>query len=146
MILGLLGNKIGMTQIFNLHGEVIPITIIKCGPCFITQIILKEKSGYDAIQLGYIEVFNDKKLTNPEKGHFIKNNLPLYYYLKEYKTSLNTTFTLGQKLDVNLFKIGEKLSIQGISIGKGYAGNIKKIIFHEVQCHTVQNIIDYKDL
>lgn len=126
MSIGLLGNKIGMTQIFNIKGELVPITIIKCGPCFITQIILKEKSGYNAIQLGYIEVSNSKKLTNPEKGHFIKNNLPFYYYLKEYKTPLNTNFNLGQKLTVDLFKIGEKINIQGLSIGKGYAGNIKK--------------------
>lgn len=126
MSLGLLGNKIGMTQIFNIKGEVVPITIIKCGPCFITQILLKEKCGYNAIQLGYIEVSNSNKLTNPEKGHFIKNNLPLYYYLKEYKTPRNINLKLGQKITLDLFKIGEKINIKGLSIGKGYSGNIKK--------------------
>ena len=126
MSLGLLGNKIGMTQIFNIKGEVIPITIIKCGPCFITQILLKEKCGYNAIQLGYIEVSNSNKLTNPEKGHFIKNNLPLYYYLKEYKTPRNPNLKLGQKITLDLFKMGEKINIKGLSIGKGYTGNIKK--------------------
>ena len=126
MSLGLLGNKIGMTQIFNIKGEVVPITIIKCGPCFITQMLFKEKCGYNAIQLGYIEVTNSKKITNPEKGHFLKNNLSFYYYLKEYKTNINSNFKLGQKITLDIFKVGEKINIKGLSIGKGYTGNIKK--------------------
>ena len=126
MSLGLLGNKLGMTQIFNIKSEIIPITIIKSGPCFITQILDKKKCGYNAIQLGYKQIFNSKKLTNPEKGHLIKNNLPFFFYLKEYRTLINTTFKLGQKISIDLFKIGEKINIKALSIGKGYAGNIKK--------------------
>lgn len=126
MSLGLLGKKIGMTQIFNQKGEIIPTTIIKCGPCFITQILSEEKSGYNAIQLGYEEIFNSKKLTNPQKGHFNKNNLSFYYYLKEYKINEINMFKLGQKLTLDLFKLGEKINVKSLSIGKGYAGNIKK--------------------
>ena len=115
-----------MSQIFNLKGERIPVTIIKSGPCFVTQILNKENVGYNAVQLGYIKVTKTKKLTKPQLGHFTKNNLPAFYYLKEYKTDLITSFTLGQEITVNIFKIGDKISVTGLSIGKGNCGNIKR--------------------
>lgn len=125
MSLGILGNKIGMTQVFNKKGEVIPVTIIKGGPCYITQIKSTETCGYNAIQLGYLES-PAKKLTKPELGHLSKNNLGSFKYLKEYKTETPLNYTIGEKFDVNLFTIGDFINISGLSIGKGNCGNIKK--------------------
>jgi large subunit ribosomal protein L3 len=125
--LGLLGNKIGMTQIFDKKGEVIPVTIIKVGPCVITQIKSDENCGYNAIQLGYIEIkATARSLTKPRLGHFEKVNLPPYHYLREYRLSEVKEYQLGQKLNVEMFKIGDYLSVTGLTIGKGNAGNIKK--------------------
>jgi large subunit ribosomal protein L3 len=123
--LGLLGKKIGMTQVFDKKGNVIPVTVIKTGPCFITQIKSKTNEGYNAIQLGYIEIFKEKKLTKPERGHLIKKNLPLFKYLKEFRLNNLIEYKIGQKIDLNLFKIGELINISGFTIGKGNTGNIK---------------------
>jgi large subunit ribosomal protein L3 len=126
--LGILGNKIGMTQIFTPKGEIIPVTIIKGGPCYVTQIKSKINCGYDAIQLGYLEVSsNSKILTKPQLGHFSKQNLPPYRYLKEYKAiQEGDNFELGQKFSVEMFKVGEHVNVTGFTIGKGFTGNIKR--------------------
>jgi large subunit ribosomal protein L3 len=138
--IGLLGNKIGMTQIFDLKGNVIPVTVIKCGPCYITQIKSESICGYNAIQLGYLELeANTKKLTKPELGHFSKVNLSPFRYLKEYPLSISSSsaaanvpevnlenYTIGQQLTVNMFNIGEYINITGLTIGKGNLGNIKR--------------------
>jgi large subunit ribosomal protein L3 len=124
--LGLLGNKIGMTQIFDKKGNVIPVTIIKVGPCFLTQIKSKENSGYDAIQIGYLEISSESKvLTKPQLGHFKKSNLPPFRYLKEYKTN-EKNLEIGQKFTVDMFQIGQEVNISGFTIGKGNTGNIKE--------------------
>jgi len=124
---GILGNKIGMTQIFTEKGDRIPVTIIKGGPCFVTQIKSDEKCGYNAVQLGYVEISpNSKKLTKPEFGHFNKVFLPPYQYLKEYKIEKNSTYTIGEKIDLTLFKIGDFVNITGFTIGKGFTGNVKR--------------------
>jgi large subunit ribosomal protein L3 len=125
--IGILGNKIGMTQIFDPKGEIIPVTIIKGGPCYITQIKSTENCGYNSLQLGYVEVNpNLKSLTKPELGHFSKVNLPPYRYLKEYKTEEISNYTIGQKFTVEIFTVGEKINVTGFTIGKGNAGNIKQ--------------------
>ena len=127
MSVGILGNKIGMTQIFTEKGDRIPVTIIKGGPCFVTQIKSDEKCGYNAVQLGYVEISpNSKKLTKPEFGHFNKVFLPPYRYLKEYKIEKNSTYTIGEKIDLTLFKIGDFVNITGFTIGKGFTGNVKR--------------------
>ena len=127
MSIGILGNKIGMTQIFDKKGEIIPVTIIKGGPCYITQIKSTENCGYNSLQLGYLEINpNLKSLTKPRLGHFSKVNLPPYRYLKEYKTEETNNYTLGQKFTVEIFTIGEKINVTGFTIGKGNAGNIKQ--------------------
>jgi large subunit ribosomal protein L3 len=124
--LGLLGNKIGMTQVFDKKGNVIPVTIIKVGPCYVTQIKSKENSGYNAIQLGYVELSeNSKVLTKPELGHFTTKNLPPFRYLKEYPTS-EENYTVGHKVTVELFKVGQEVNVSGLTIGKGNTGNIKQ--------------------
>lgn len=128
MTLGLLGNKIGMTQIFDKKGNIIPVTIIKSGPCYITQIKSEDNCGYNAIQVGYIEIAkNFKTLTKPELGHFNKVNLAPFRYLKEYKFEpKETNYVIGEKYGVEIFKIGEEVNISGLTIGKGNTGNIKQ--------------------
>lgn len=131
MSLGILGNKIGMTQIFDTKGNVIPVTIIKGGPCVVTQIKSIENAGYNAVQLGYLEISaNAKTLTKPKLGHFNKVNLPPFKYLKEYKTTETQSFEIGQKFTVELFKVGEKVNITGFTIGKGNSGNVKRNNFN----------------
>jgi large subunit ribosomal protein L3 len=126
--LGILGNKIGMTQVFTPKGEIIPVTIIKGGPCYVTQIKSKENCGYEAIQLGYSEVpSNSKILTKPQLGHFSKQNLLPYRYLKEYKPEIgNDNYEIGQKFSVEMFEVGQYVNITGLTIGKGFTGNIKR--------------------
>ena len=125
MTLGLLGNKIGMTQIFDKTGNIIPVTIIKGGPCYITQIKSEENSGYKAIQLGYLEILKRRILTKPELGHFNKISLPPFRYLKEFRTD-EKIYQIGQELTVNMFQVGEMIHISGLTTGKGNTGNIKE--------------------
>ncbi len=126
MSVGILGNKIGMTQVFDTKGNVIPVTIIKGGPCYVTQIKSQENCGYNAIQIGYLEISaNSRNLTKPNLGHFNKANLPPFRYLKEYKLSEFGTYEIGQKFGVEIFEIGQSVNITGLTIGKGTVGNIK---------------------
>jgi large subunit ribosomal protein L3 len=146
--LGILGNKVGMTQIFDEKGNVIPVTIIKSGPCVITQIKSSINCGYNAIQIGYVQIAaNHKSLTKPKLGHFNKVNLAPYRYLKEYKIDNQENYEIGQKLSVDIFKTGEFISVTGLTIGKGNAGNIKKNHFvrgamtHGSKHHRLQGSI-----
>ena len=121
----ILGNKIGMTQIFAENGDAIPVTIIKVGPCMVTQIKAIATHGYHAIQIGYQPV-NKNKLNKPELGHLQKINALPFKYLKEFRVSNNHNFSLGQTLDVHNFSQGQFIDITGDSIGKGFAGNQKR--------------------
>lgn len=125
MVAGLLGNKIGMTQIFDEFGNIIPVTILKVGPCVVTQIKTKEKDGYNSIQLGYGNV-SPKSLTQPELGHLQKSNIQPLKYLKEFKVQENDNFQIGQVLNVNSFVPGQLVNIRGKSIGKGFSGLQKR--------------------
>jgi large subunit ribosomal protein L3 len=124
-VLGILGNKVGMTQIFTENGDANPVTVIKVGPCTVTQIKSIESHGYNAIQIGY-QVVPKRKLNKPELGHLEKvNALPLKY-LKEYNVSNTEDFTIGQTIDVGTFTEGQFVDISGKSIGKGFTGNMKR--------------------
>lgn len=125
MNVGLLGNKIGMTQIFDESGNIIPVTILKVGPCVITQVKTKAKDGYDAIQLGYGTV-SSTSLTQPELGHFQKSKIQPLKYLKEFPVSEGDQYQLGQILNVESFSPGQLINIQGKSIGKGFSGLQKR--------------------
>jgi len=125
VVTGLLGNKIGMTQIFDELGNIIPVTILKVGPCIVTQIKTKEKNGYNSIQLGYGNVSN-KSITQPELGHLQKSDIQPLKYLKEFKVDGNHNFQTGQVLTVNSFTTGQLVNIQGKSIGKGFSGLQKR--------------------
>lgn len=128
MSVGLLGNKIGMTQIFDESGNIIPVTILKVGPCIVTQVKTKSKDGYDSIQVGYGNV-SAKSLTQPELGHLQKSDIQPLRYLKEFRVNEENEFNLGQVLDVNSFLPGQLVNIQGKNIGKGFSGLQKRYNF-----------------
>jgi len=126
MSLGLLGNKIGMTQIFDEFGNIIPVTILKVGPCIVTQIKTVLKDGYDSIQIGYGKTIN-KSLTQPELGHLQKSNIEPLKYLKEFRVNKDVeNFEIGQILNVDSFSIDQLVNIRGKSIGKGFSGLQKR--------------------
>jgi large subunit ribosomal protein L3 len=126
MSIGLLGNKIGMTQVFDNSGNIIPVTILKVGPCTITQIKAKEKDGYDSIQIGYGETSN-KSLSQPQLGHLQKSNIKPLKYLKEFRITNETeNFQIGQVLNVESFFLNQLVTVQGKSIGKGFSGLQKR--------------------
>ena len=123
---GLMGNKIGMTQIFDESGNIIPVTILKVGPCIVTQIKTTLKHGYNAIQVGYGSI-SSKSLTQPELGHLQNSKIQPLKYLKEFRlTNLNEEYQIGQVLNVNSFTIGQYVNIQGKTIGKGFSGLQKR--------------------
>jgi len=124
MVLGLLGNKIGMTHIFDTDGNVIPVTIIRVGPCYVTQVKTKETDGYSAVQLGYHEI-SKKHCKNPQASHFEKLGIPLLRYCKEYRDD-SLSYDLGQQVTCEMFQIGQKVCVTAKSIGKGFAGNQKR--------------------
>ncbi len=131
MSVGILGNKIGMTQVFGKEGAVIPVSVIKIGPCFITDIKSKEKCGYDAIQIGYSEVVkNSKKINKAYLTYFQKQNLPIFKYLKEFRVNETSSYKIGEEINLTNFEIGKKVKVSGLTIGKGNTGNIKKHGFH----------------
>ena len=125
MAIGLLGNKIGMTQIFDESGNIIPVTILKVGPCIVTQIKTKSKDGYNSIQIGYGNISN-KLLNQPELGHLEKSNIQPLKYLKEFKISEQDEFKIGQVLNVESFLPGQFVNIKGKTIGKGFSGLQKR--------------------
>ena len=128
MDVGLLGNKIGMTQIFDESGNIIPVTILKVGPCLVTQIKTKAKNGYDSIQIGYGNIAS-KALTQPELGHLQKSNIQPLKYLKEFRVDNPEDYQVGQILTVNSFNSGQLIDIKGKSSGKGFSGLQKRYNF-----------------
>jgi len=123
MLKGLIGKKIGMTQIFDEQGVAQPVTIIEAGPCFVTQIRDPKKDGYSAIQLGYGEV-HPKRLTGGELGHLNKKDLPPMRFLREFRSK--EAANVGDKLTVEVFTVGERVDVVGTSKGKGFAGAVKR--------------------
>ena len=128
MSLGLLGNKIGMTQIFDESGNIIPVTILKVGPCIITQVKTTLNDGYNAIQVGYGNV-STKSLTQPQLGHLQKSNIQPLKYLKEFRVDDPADFNVGQVLNVESFVAGQLINVTGKSIGKGFSGLQKRYNF-----------------
>ena len=129
MVVGLLGNKIGMTQIFDESGNIIPVTILKVGPCIITQVKTVLKDGYNSIQVGYGNV-SSKALTQPKLGHLQKSNIQPLKYLKEFRlTEIDEEFKVGQILKVDGLTPGQLVNIRGKSIGKGFSGLQKRYNF-----------------
>ncbi|MBC8447814.1 MAG: 50S ribosomal protein L3 [Chloroflexi bacterium] len=122
---GILGRKVGMTQIFDDRGEVIPVTVIEAGPCFVTQVKTEERDGYGAIQLGFEET-KPQRLTRGQLEHLRKNHLPPLRILREIRVAGIEDYAEGQKITVNIFDEGELVDVTGTSKGRGFAGGIKR--------------------
>ncbi|MBD2603083.1 50S ribosomal protein L3 [Scytonema hofmannii FACHB-248] len=125
MSVGILGTKLGMTQIFDEAGVSIPITIVQAGPCTVTQVKTKQTDGYSAIQVGYREV-KPKALNKPLLGHLAKSEAPALRHLREYHIENASEYSLGQQITADIFSAGQIVDISGKSIGRGFAGNQKR--------------------
>ena len=121
----LLGKKVGMTQIFDEEGKVIPVTVIEATPCTVTQIKTVEQDGYQAVQLGFGDV-KERKVNKPELGHFKKNGLTPKKYLREFRLDSIEGMNVGDELKADVFAAGDRVDIQGTSKGKGFQGVIKR--------------------
>ena len=122
---GLIGKKLGMTQIFDEQGKVIPVTVIEAGPCVVAQVKTVETDGYNAIQLGFGDV-KESKINKPEKGHFAKSKLTPKKHLREFRLDSVENISVGDELKADTFTAGDQLDIQGTSKGKGFQGVIKR--------------------
>ncbi len=125
---GIIGKKLGMTQVFDADGKVTPVTVILAGPCFVTQIRSAEREGYSAVQLGFEEVAPEK-LTGGARGHLQRRNLPAMRYLREFRVK-DIDVQEGQRLTVEVFTKGDRVDVVGTSKGRGFAGTIKRHHFH----------------
>jgi len=125
MTKAIIGRKVGMTQVFDEKGKVIPVTVIEAGPCVIVQVKSVETDGYNAIQLGFGEI-KESKANKPIKGHFAKTKLTLKKYLREFRVDSIEEIKVGDELKADTFVKGDKVDIQGISKGKGFQGVIKR--------------------
>jgi len=122
---GLIGRKLGMSNVFNSLGELVPVTVIQAGPCKVVSVRTKEKDGYEALQLGFGEK-KEKKVTKPVSGQFKKNNLSPSLVLKEFKFSSVNEFKIGDEVKADLFKEGEKIKVRAKSKGKGFQGVMRR--------------------
>ena len=125
MSIGILGTKLGMTQIFDETGKAIPVTVVQAGPCTVTQIKTKQTDGYTAIQVGFKEV-KPKALSKPELGHLAKSSAPALRHLHEYRLDNPSEYTLGQQITADIFNSGQIVDVSGNSIGRGFAGYQKR--------------------
>jgi large subunit ribosomal protein L3 len=127
MLKGLIGKKIGMTQIFDDNGAAVPVTLIEAGPCYVTQVRTIENDHYSAVQLGFTET-KPKRLTGGQLGHLKRNDLPPLRFLREFRTK-ETDINEGDQVTVDIFDVGEHVDITGTSKGKGFAGVVKRYGF-----------------
>jgi len=125
MTLGVIGEKLGMTQIFDKDGLSIPVTVIKVDPLTVTQVKTPDNDGYSAIQVGTVPA-KKKHITRAELKHLEKNNLPLYRHLQEFRVDNAGEFSVGQTIDLSILKEGDKVDVTGKSIGKGFQGTVKR--------------------
>jgi len=121
----IIGKKVGMTQIFDEKGLVIPVTVIEAGPCVVAQVKTIETDGYNAVQLGFGDV-KDKHINRPEKGHFAKAKLTAKKHLREFRTLDVTSVKVGDEVKADVFVAGDKIDVQGTTKGKGFQGVIKR--------------------
>ncbi|SDL52531.1 50S ribosomal protein L3 [Tessaracoccus oleiagri] len=129
IVKGILGTKLGMTQLWDENNRIVPVTVIQAGPCVVTQVRTPETDGYSAVQLGFGAV-KAKKVTKPEAGHFAKADVTPRKHLVELRTANASEFTLGQELSADVFAGGEVVDVTGTTKGKGTAGVMKRHGFH----------------
>ena len=122
---GIIGKKIGMTQIFDEKGNVIPVTVIEAGPCVVTQIKTAETDGYEAVQLGFTDV-KEKKVTKPQAGLVKKTGVSAKKHLKEFRLEDISGYKVGDTVTADIFAAGEKVDVTGITKGRGYTGAVKR--------------------
>lgn len=132
MTKGLIGKKIGMTQIFDEAGKVVPVTVIEAGPCVVTQLKTAENDGYEAVQLGFGDV-SPKHTNKPMTGHFKKNDLPFKKTLKEFRFDDISNVNVGDVLKADVFAAGDVIDVSGVSKGKGFQGAIKRHNQHRLK-------------
>lgn len=128
MSMGILGRKVGMTQVFDENGKAVPVTVIEAGPCPIVEIRTPEKNSYSAVQLGFGEV-KQGNVTKPVKGYFEKQSVAPKRWLREFRVENTTDYQVGQEITVSLFQNGEVVDVIGVSKGKGTAGVMKRYGF-----------------
>lgn len=121
----IIGKKIGMTQLFDEKGRVIPVTVVEAGPCVVVQKKTLDNDGYESVQLGFGEI-TEKHLNKPQKGHFAKANVAAKKYLREFRLEDCSTLNVGDLVKADTFSVGEKVDVAGKSKGRGYAGTIKR--------------------
>ena len=129
---GIIGKKIGMTQIFDEKGNVIPVTVIEAGPCVVAQKKTAEKDGYDAVQLGFVDA-KEKHLTKAEKGHFAKAGVENKKHLKEFRLDDVAAINVGDVITADTFAAGDKVDVTGMTKGRGYTGVIKRWNHHHLR-------------
>lgn len=125
MAKGILGKKLGMTQIFEADGKLIPVTVVEAGPCIVLQNKTEETDGYNAVQLGFGAV-KEKHTTKPMQGHFEKAGSTPVKFVRELRLSAPSEYTVGQKIEADIFAAGELIDVSGVSRGKGFAGTVKR--------------------
>ena len=126
---GVLGEKLGMTQVFDADNRVVPVTVVKAGPCVVTQVRTPDKDGYSAVQLAFGDV-DPRRVNKPLRGHFAKANVPPRRHLVELRTDDASEYTVGQEVNADVFAPGAVVDVVGTSKGKGYAGVMKRHNFH----------------
>ena len=129
---GIIGKKIGMTQIFDEVGNVIPVTVIQAGPCVVAQRKTADKDGYEAVQLGFMDA-KAKQTTKAEAGHFEKNGLGVKKHLKEFRLDDCSAYSVGDVVSVETFAVGDKVDVTGTTKGHGYTGVIKRWNHHRLK-------------
>lgn len=122
---GILGKKVGMTQLFDKSGAVIPVTIIEAGPCYVTQVKTEETDGYNAVQLGY-EATAERKLTKGQRGHLLKSGAPMLRRLREFRYDAAPSLSVGDVVKADIFVEGELVDVSGVSKGRGFSGAVRR--------------------
>ncbi len=129
MVDTILGRKIGMTQVFDDRGEIVPVSVIEAGPCIVTQLKSVETDGYVAVQVGFGEI-RPRLVNKPETGHFNKAGVDPARYIREIRTADTSGYTLGDAIKCDIFQPGMRVKVSGVSKGKGFAGVVKRFHFH----------------
>lgn len=146
MCKGLMGKKLGMAGLFSPEGHYLPVTVIEAGPCVVTQIKTTETDGYNALQLGFEEV-RPSRTNKPRAGHFQKSGGACFRYLQEFAVDNPGDYALGQKITLEIFRVGERIDVSGVTKGRGFSGVIKKEGFsggrttHGSKCHRIPGSI-----
>ena len=133
MSIGILGRKVGMTQVFDAQGQIVPVTVIEAGPCSVFAIRTPEQNGYSAVLLGFEAVTKPHKLSKPQKGFFDKTGVAPQKKLQEFRLPTTEGYEVGQEIKADIFEPGEVINISGVSKGKGFAGVVKKYHFQGAQ-------------